>query len=405
MARNRISLLVVDDSPAARENVTKLCAFDEDIQVAGEAANGKEAILLAKKLRPDVILMDINMPEIDGITATELISLEIPETSIIMMSVQGEQEYLRKAMMAGAREYLTKPFSGDELINAIKRVYQLELKRRQQLGSQGAAKPREAQIFTVFSAKGGVGKTTIATNLAVSLAASGAKVALVDLDLQFGDVALFLDLVPKRSIADLISEEELTLDVVEDYLLEHVSGLKILAAPQRPEQAELISGELIAKILQILKAGYEFVIVDTAPSFQSTILAALDASDQIILLATLELPAFKNVKLSLETMHSLKYPDEKLCMVVNRYSSDIGIGIEDFQENLGFPIKAKVPSDGRVVVESVNKGAPFVLTNPKAPVAQAVRELAQMLGGERQEEETVKGSFFSRLVSGMRKVN
>ncbi|MBO8126925.1 MAG: response regulator [Firmicutes bacterium] len=405
MTPPRIKLLIVDDSDQARENVRKLCRFDEDIQVIGEAKNGKEAVLLAKKLAPDVILMDINMPEIDGITATELISMEIPETSIIMMSVQGEQEYLRKAMMAGAREYLTKPFSGDELVNTIKRVHQLETKRRQQLQSAGPERLREGRIVTIFSAKGGVGKTTIATNLAVALATVGARVALVDLDLQFGDVALMLDLVPKRTIADLVEEAELTQEVVEDYLLGHVSGVQVLAAPQRPEQAELVSEELVQTVLAKLKKSFDYVIVDTAPSFHGTILAALDASERILLLGTLELPSFKNLKLSLETMASLQYPEEKIAVVVNRYSTDIGISLAEFEESLGTKVQGKVPSDGRVVVEAVNKGVPFVLSSPKSEITQALYELVKLVGWQAPEQQTVsKTGLFSRLMSGMRKV-
>lgn len=387
-----ISILVVDDSPVTRENVTRLCQFDPELQVVGEAANGKEALLQARRLQPDVILMDINMPEVDGIAATESISRENLGTSIIMMSVQGEQEYLRQAMLAGAREYLTKPFSGDELANTIKRVYHKRFK------------PTAGQIFTVFSAKGGVGKTTLATNLAALLAAEGEKVALVDLDLQFGDAALMLDLLPKRTIADLVVEQELTPEVVEDYLLTHGSGVQLLAAPSRPEQAELVSSQQVTTILQALQKSFEYIVVDTAPFFHSTVLAALDLADRIILLTALDLPTFKNSRLSLETMRTLKYPLEKIVIVVNRYATDIGISVTELEAGLGCQVQGRLPSDGRVVVDAINKGQPFVLTEPKAPVTQGVRSLTQLLKGDLRQQPP-KQPFFSRLVAGLRQVN
>ncbi|NLY56771.1 MAG: response regulator [Firmicutes bacterium] len=400
----KIRLLIVDDSPATRENVDKLCRFDDHIEVIGEAQNGREAIVAVKNLQPDIVLMDINMPEIDGITATELISLEAPETGIIMMSVQGEQEYLRKAMVAGAREYLTKPFSGDEVINTIKRVYELEQKRKLQQ-SLTVVKPAEGRIVTVFSAKGGVGKTTIATNLAVALATEGFRVVLVDLDLQFGDIALMLDLTPKRTITDLVGEGELTAELVGDYLLEHVSGVRVLPAPLRPEEAELVSPAQVQQILGLLKKDYDFVLVDTAPAFLGPILAALDLSEQILLLTTLELSALKNVKLSLETMLSLQYPPEKIRVIINRYATDIGISLDEYEKHLGVSTAGKIPSDGRTVVEAVNKGVPFILSNPKAPVSAAIRDLAAAIGGKGQEGPPVPRSLIGRLRTRLRRAN
>jgi len=280
----KIRVLIVDDVAETRENVSKLLLLEDDIQVVGEAGNGEEAISLSRSLQPDVVLMDINMPVMDGITATEKLTMEMPQVGIIIMSVQGEQEYLRKAMMAGAREYLIKPPSGDDLVATIRRVYEVECKRRlsQGLPPDGAKTVREpGRVITVFSTKGGVGKSIFAVNLAVSLQqVSKRRVVLLDLDLQFGDVAMLLDLLPKRSIADLVSEmEHMDKDLVEAHLIEHDSGVRVLPAPLRPEYAEIITGRHIEAIINILKDNYDYIIVDTCQSFQDTILAALDASD------------------------------------------------------------------------------------------------------------------------------
>mgnify|MGYP000886975189 FL=1 len=156
-----LRLLIVDDAAFTRDSLKKLLSFQQAIQVVGEAGDGEEAILKARELQPDVILMDINMSPVDGISATRVISTELPRIVIVMMSVQGEQEYLRQAMTAGARDYLTKPFSGDELVHTLQNAYVMEAKRWQQVGSHSLHpidKQRKGEIITVFSAKGGVGK-------------------------------------------------------------------------------------------------------------------------------------------------------------------------------------------------------------------------------------------------------
>jgi pilus assembly protein CpaE len=383
----RTSVLVVDDSAEARENIRKLLRFDDEVEVVGEAENGRVAVDRAKELHPDVILMDINMPVMDGITATERLSLEAPECGIVMISVQGEAEYLRKAMMAGAREYLTKPFAGDDLANAIKKVAELEGKRRQVRKSETAEQAAEGRLIAVFSAKGGVGKTTLAANLAVALATDfKARVALVDLDLQFGNVGVLMDIAPPRTIADLVREKSLDRDLVESYLVDHSTGVRILPAPLRPEQAETISAAHVDRIITLLRQLVDFIVVDTPQAFSETNLGVLDHADLILLVATLELPAVKNVKLSLDVMSNLNYPPEKIRLILNRYSDEIGIPREDLEKSLHFPVAARIPSDGRTVVASVNKGVPFYSTDPGSRVAQAVRELAgQIVGGGSDE--------------------
>src|SRR5437773_11341650 len=194
---DKIRILIVDDIADTRDNLAKLIGFEPDMAVAGTAGGGQEAVAMAKKERPHVILMDINMPDMDGITATEIISNTVPESPIIMMSVQGEQDYLRRSMLAGARAFLGEPFSADELINSIRHVHELEKVRRARYAPVAPAAPaggpavpvagRETgKIITFFSPKGGVGRTTIATNLAVALhQLTGKPVVLVDGSLPF----------------------------------------------------------------------------------------------------------------------------------------------------------------------------------------------------------------------------
>ncbi|OLD52237.1 MAG: histidine kinase, partial [Chloroflexi bacterium 13_1_40CM_2_70_6] len=293
----KIRILIVDDIADTRDNLAKLIGFEPDMEVAGTADGGQAAVNMAKKERPHVILMDINMPDMDGITATEIISNTVPESPIIMMSVQGEQDYLRRSMLAGAREFLVKPFSADELINAIRHVHELEKVKRARYAAAApaaaAANPLAAspaardngKIITFFSPKGGVGRTTIATNLAVALHQSTQKpVVLVDGSLPFGDIAVILNMSPKaKTIADLVGSFDNTdSDVLESVLVSHSTGIKVLLAPPTPESAELITGANVKHVLELLRERYAYIVVDTWPSFQEQVITMLDVADVIL---------------------------------------------------------------------------------------------------------------------------
>lgn len=388
----KIRVLIADDIAATRESVCKLLEFHPEIEAVGQAATAEEAIILAKSVEPDVILMDINMPGMDGITATEVISTEVPGAAIIIMSVQGEQEYLRRAMIAGAKNYLVKPFTGDELLQAVKQVYANEQKRRNVL--QLPKTPESGKVVTVFSTKGGIGKTTIATNLAVALAAkTGAKVGIIDVDLQFGDVSLFLNLLPQTTIADLVRDiDSLDEALLASYLTPYNENVKVLSAPFRPEQAETITGSHLTAILKTMRTMFQYIIVDTAPAFNDVILSVLDVSDQVLVVSSMDLPTIKNVKLCLEIMESLNYTTEKLKVVLNRANSEGGMEPREAEESLRCTFTATLPSDGKTVVGSVNRGIPFVVSNPDTHVSQAVFDLAKTLAtGEWQTKQEVKG--------------
>jgi pilus assembly protein CpaE len=404
---DKIKVLIVDDIAETRENISRLLKLEEDIQVVGEATNGEQAIKKTEQLLPHVILMDINMPIMDGIAATEKISLNFPNISVVMISVQGEAEYLKKAMMAGAMEYLVKPFSADELVNTIKRTYDLEQKRMGKIEVTkkifGKSKETKPQVITIFGTKGGVGKTTLSVNVAVQLAKkTRKKVVLVDLDLQFGDVSVFLNVSPKKSIAELVQERgPLNIDLVESYLIPHISGVKILPAPMRPEYSELVTPNNVLEILTILRKNYDYVLIDTPPFFQETNLSALDMSNQVLLVMTMDLPTVKNMKLSLELLDSLHHKG-KTKLVLNRASEDLGINSADVENALDFLIAQQVPSDGKLVVTSVNKGIPFVLSNSNAKVSKAVDQLTTMIiddkGYQKElQESRQKKKLFGKL--------
>lgn len=377
---SKIRVLIADDVAETRENIIKLIAFHSEIEVVGQADTGKAAIEQAAILRPDIILMDVNMPDMDGITATERLTLETPETSIIIMSVQGESEYLRRSMLAGAKNYLTKPFAGDELVEAIRQAYARDRKLRSATRTEAGSIPR-GKILCVFAGTGGAGKTTVAVNLAVALAKRpNARVAVVDLDLQFGDAALFMNVLPRTTIADFAAELAHSGDTaVAAYMTKFSDAVQLLAAPFRPEQAEGIAGEHVAKLLATLRGMYDFVIVDTPKNFSETTIAALDAADSILLLALLDLPSVKNTRIAMEIMQSLGYAEEKCCLVLNRADVEGGLAVREVEEALRRQFAIAIPNESRLVRESINKGEPFAQKSPDSQVAKQVEALADKL--------------------------
>ena len=394
---DQIRVLVVDDIPETRDHLTKLLGFEDDIDVVGSAASGREAIEMAGKLHPDVVLMDINMPDMDGIAATEQLSATVPGTAVVMMSVQGEADYLRRSMLAGAREFLVKPFSSDELTASIRQVSSREREKRSRVvvpaggggsptNSPGTSGDADGLIVAVFSPKGGVGRTTVAVNLAVAAATElGKKVALMDGSFQFGDVGVLLNLNPKsKSIADLIPELEAgELDSIDTFVIDHTSGVRVLLAPPSPEMAEMITPAGVKKVLETLRRTHDLVVVDCTSFFNDTTLAILDAADVILTMLSLEITSIKNMRLFLEVTEQLGYESGKVRLVLNRADSTLGIRVADVEQSIGRKVDETIVSDGRSVVYALNRGIPFFISNREAQVSQDILRLARSVVGER----------------------
>ena len=392
---DKIRVLVVDDIPEMRENIRKLLAFENDIEVVAVAGNGKDALECARQYQPNVVLMDINMPDMDGITAAELVVQAVPIAQVIMVSVQSEADYLRRAMLVGARDFVTKPFSADELISTIHRVHKSGLARAQAApqpgpmlpgGMPGSMRPKkEGQVVAVFGTKGGIGTSMLAVNLAIGLSRNDHRVAVVDASLHFGDVGVLLNLQASRSIADIVQViADLDAELINTMLTPHTSGIKALLAPARPEMAELITAEHVRSILAEMRRMFDFVVVDTTRSLKDDVLAVLDTADRIVLLGTPDIPSIKNARAFFEIADALSYASDKIMFILNKVDRRSTISAKDFESYLKHPVAAQLPMDEAIAVMSVNKGVPFV-ADPRArttALAQAVFQLADRLTTE-----------------------
>ncbi len=410
----RIRVVIVDDIPEARDNVQKLLQFAEDVQVIGQGATGREAIELARKLQPDIILMDVSMPEMDGITATQLIASQFPGVAVIMSSVQSDTETLRRSLKAGARDYLFKPYGLDELAGSIRTVYQSVQANRAQLNATTSATstthlgtPEEqgrAKVITVFSPKGGVGRTTIATNLAVATKlATDKRVLLMDGNLAFGDVAVTLNLPTIKTIVELaFNSGQLDEDFVSDVVATHSSGVKVLLAAPNPQEAEGITSDQLRAIIGQVMTMFDYVFIDTRPSFDDLQLALLDLSDTVLLTMTMEMTAIKAAKQYLEVAELLGYPSEKTTLVLNRVGAVSQITVEDVETHLKGRVKGRIPDEPTLVTRSVNEGVPIALSSPESRFSRAINALANIItdglvpAEEENEQRRGLGGLFRR---------
>lgn len=387
-----IRVLIVDDVENTREDIKRFLYFEEDLEVVGEAGTGEEAVELAREVKPDVVLMDINLPGMDGIAATEIISVQVPETAIIIISIQGEQEYLKKAMAAGARDYLVKPFTSTDLAETVRRANAFARKRHLHLVGQDdkqevKGRMKNGRLITLFSTKGGVGKTTVACNLAIAMALETHRdVVLMDLDLQGGDVSVILNFNDVHSIADLVKEDlEDDPTVADTCLAAHFSGIKVLCAPASPELAELVTPQHINVLTNYLCSKYDYVVVDTAPHYSEINLNVLEMSEQVLVMLAQDLPTLKHARSTIEVLSALNHK-EKIGLVLNRLRPD-GISVKELEKSLGMELSAAIPTDDKTVVQSVNKGQPFVLSQKTTKVAECITELAKKVTTEKKADK------------------
>ena len=402
-----IRVVLVDDAPRTVENLARLLSFEADIEVVGSALTAGGGIEAARDLRPDVLVMDVNLPDMDGIRATEQVSSELPLVPVILISVQEDREYLRRAMQAGARQYLVKPFAADELVDAIRRVHQLELLKRQvsapppSAPAAGADDRSAGELVVVYSGKGGVGKSTVAVNAAAALAReSGEEVALVDLDLQYGDAAVLLGVEPTGTISDVAQSYPNIDGPFLGAVMPEAAGVRVLAAPLSPEMADLVTPEHVRGILTMLRQVFDWVVVDMSQHLNDVALEAIELADRIFLVTDLNLPAIKDAKLAFRLFEHLGIPRERITLVLNRADAPSNITEQHLEANLKFPVSVRIPSQGKLVLKSIQASVPVVVAEPDSQIALSVRELIGTLvplaGAERAGARRGRRRLFAR---------
>jgi pilus assembly protein CpaE len=308
-------------------------------------------------------------------------------------------DILQSAIKIGAHNVIEFPKSAKDFAEYIKSVFHTETARINSLSEGKKTLSWMSRVVTIFGPKGGLGKTTIAVNLAAKLAQQNKKVVLVDLDLQFGDVHIFLDIEPTDTIAELVQEFfNSNIDSVRSFMTVHSSGIHVLCSPKSPEYAETISAEKIQSLLNLLRTYYDYVIIDTPPFFTDVIITALESSSTILFVTGLDISILKNSKVSLALLDSLQMSD-KTRLVVNRAVDMSSITVDDVQKILGFPIWAKIPSDYKVAVTALNRGIPFVTSTPTSKLSLAIEDITNMLqegDSVKQAQPKAKEGFFKK---------
>ena len=313
-----------------------------------------------------------------ALECAEDLRIKRPTVSVVLVREQFGTDVLARSMHAGVRDVVVTNNDDKALTRAVERAHQLY----QALRGPGGAR-QLGRVVTVFSPKGGVGKTTSSVNLALALTDRGArKVCLVDLDLAFGDVAITMQLFPTHSIEQAVgSEDSVDLAMLEGLLTRHEDSLTVLAAPAHPDVRERITPLLISRILRALRDGFDYIVVDTSPSFDDATLTALDETDECVIIATLDVPTLKNVKVALETMDMLSIARGHRHLLLNRADDEVGISVEKVESILGMPVSSQVATAVDIAA-STNSGTPIVSHKPHHPASQAYFQLASSVTGE-----------------------
>lgn len=381
-----IRVIIVDDTPQTRETITRSLSFQREIEIIATAENGSQAIALAKQTMPDVVLMDINMPDMDGITATAGVLHEVPHAQVVILTVQDDPDYMRKAMMAGAHDFLTKPPGLDELLSAVenagKVAHQEKRKAAQSILASSGYSPSvlaRGKIISIHSPKGGTGCSTIAVNLAAALHNDETKVVLVDSNMIFGDIIDLFNMQSAKTLYDLaVRGNDLDFQMIEETLVAHESGIHLLAPPG-PVQGDNVPTERFVDVIENIRDLYPYVLVNTTSDLTEPTVAALEISDLIVLLITQDIPTVARARKFLDTLNLLNIKPERVLVVLNKYDRQNDINPELIGKSIRHEVDVLIPKNVRVVIPSINRGIPFMLRSDlkPQPISKAVLDLAE----------------------------
>jgi pilus assembly protein CpaE len=343
------------------------------------------------RLKPAAAIIALGSnPEL-ALKFIERLNKERPNTAIISAAQDASPDLIIRSMRAGAKEFLRIPISTEELRTVLDRISDFST-------TQVEAPKKKGKMIAVFSSKGGCGTSFIATNLA---AVMSAKTCLVDLNLQAGDLPLFLGVEAKYSIADMVEKRSrLDDELIASLVTPHSSKLSLLAAPREADSADEIEPQHIFEVLQKLRESYEYIVLDPQHTFDSITLAALDQSDEIVLVLTLDIPAIRSTQRALEIFDRLGYPRKKVRIVVNRWSKQIDLDLRQVEKFLGEPVVGFVPSDYQLAVSSINLGTPLVQCDSSSKISAEIRRIAQTVtsGEVLLELPKAKRSFWNTFI-------
>jgi len=339
---------------------------------------------------PTVVVFGPSLAGSDGFAAVQRIARSFPEVGVVLLADELTLDLLQEALRAGVRDAVTVDAGERQIRQAVARVGDT---MAGVVNRAAASEPaRLGKVFVAFSTKGGVGKSVIATNLSVLLATKHpGRVALVDADLQFGDDAVLLGVPPQHTSADAAAVVE-TMDtqLMDSYLATHdASTLRVLCAPVEPAAGERITAEEMIGMVRMLRTMFDFVVVDMPPHFDDVVLALLEEADEVLLVASLDIPSIKNLKVGIQTLDLLSVAGDKLHHVMNRANARVHLDISDVERALGVSAEFRIPSD-IAIPQAVNRGIPVVLDKPRAPAALALRALADRYGSTEPSSETAE---------------
>ncbi len=343
---------------------------DKRVQLLAGGDDAQQLYEEIIRLKPMVAIITLGANPEQAIKLIKRLGSESPRTALISAANNASPDAMLQSLRAGAREFLRMPISAEELKTVLDRIADF-------CAGQVEAPKKTGRMIAVFSSKGGCGTSFIATNLA---AATAARTVLVDLNLQAGDLPLFLGVDPKYSFADM-AENRARLDdaLISSFVTPYSTNLSLLAAPKEADSADEIEPEHVFDVLQRLRESYEYVVLDPQHTFDSITLAALDQSDEIVLVLTLDIPAIRSTQRALEIFDRLGYPRQKIRIVVNRWSKQIDLDLRQVEKFLGEPVIGFIPSDYQTAVTSINLGEPLVQSDANCKISLEIKRIASSL--------------------------
>jgi len=380
MSSGPVRALLAIEPGVEAELVQASLPADADFNVVGMVSGADEALHWLRDTPADMLLVACAGYSDRALLLLDAVARQNPELSIVVLGHGSPNGFLRRAFEAGADDIIQLPATREQVRFELSKL----LARKQ--GAETPSAPDNSHLVCVLGPKGGTGKTLTATNLAVAFAQRGSRVALIDLDLQFGDVALCLGLPPEKTVYDLAqSPGAVDYDKLDAFLATHSAGVRTLIAPRRPDQASAVGAELLREVYSILRTRFDWVIIDTPPGFTAEVITSIDSSTDIVMVGMLDSLSLKNTKLGLETLELMKYDPDHIYLLLNRAHSRVGISQSDVEAVLGRTPDVFIPSD-REIPRTVNEGIPIVIARPQSEPAEAFRRLADLLGGPASEE-------------------